>query len=880
MPRKDRPSASNKEEEAPAPRPRTRQQTAGSAGARVTTKAKSNAPSRKPAAPVNDDVAQEPASGRIKKKKAASSSATGRKRALTSGETPADAKKSKTGAQEAHRAGIVSVHDGEQAATEGDEEVAGTLGGLQDADHYEEGNGAEAAMEDDDDVVDGLKGLHVDEAAEHGATDEDSSEREATDASDDAMQPGSVMSLSDEEEEGYAAEEEEKGVARAPGGRKKGKAAARHIEEAIPKFVATSDSEGGDDPDTVDERNEGPPPSPPQRATTKSKRTRVQSDDTDSGVSRAELQPTLAKKKARPGDTRGDERSGSATQSDAVRKASSRPKPTPITKSSEAAKAQGNAAAGSALGSTHASKIVAETPKATPKTKPAASTPAAPKMKLAASTPAAPKTKPAASTPAAPKTTPAASTPAAPKKKPAASTPAAPKTTPAASTPAALKTTPAASTPAALKTTPAASTPAAPKTTPAASTPARSVTPAVASAAKPRRVAMHAGPGPKKRKQGPTVADHDEHVDSNEDALVQDAGDYNVEADEGNDQAAEGDEEYEDEEDEKETAGGGGLHAGASAGRRGQGGADEWPAYTNLAYTDNKVSRQHSQTPQIQQVITEANTKQIPRGLCWRHAMPTSPLIHDIVREALINAARACEQDDIERRLRADKSYAREMGSIATQGRCSTFRSETYKKAQEVDFSGLYKLDKLKSPEKIADAIAAVFKKPIVTFTYSGDPLLSKYEQSEPFCHVAIVAVLRVLFGSKKRYQPFPEELFESSYEEGEEAGELELPIAMVAYAATIVGAWLKQNQSGTFIKVSFSTTTFSGMYNDLLNELKRMKRETPEGFHDILNHLYMQVMGISIEENTDPSAVSQVEGTPVADFKNVGIKKKGRGGN
>ncbi|KAI0038047.1 hypothetical protein FA95DRAFT_1613676 [Auriscalpium vulgare] len=257
--------------------------------------------------------------------------------------------------------------------------------------------------------------------------------------------------------------------------------------------------------------------------------------------------------------------------------------------------------------------------------------------------------------------------------------------------------------------------------------------------------------------------------------------------------------------------------------------------------------------------------------------MPAVPLIYDIVREALINAAVECGQVEIEQRLRTDKPYARVMGSISTQGRCSTFRSESYKNALEVNFYQLYKLDKLKTQEKIADALAWLFMQPTITFTYSGDPLLQKYDKDEPFCHPAIAAVLVILFFSKKRYPMFPEDLFESSVEDGDEAGELELPMAMVAYAATIVGAWLKQYQSGLFIKVQFSTTIFSSMYNNLLNDLKRIKAANLLGFHSIMHDLYKQVMGISVEENVDPASAGP---SSEVDFKNVGIKKKGRRGN
>ncbi|KAI0039027.1 hypothetical protein FA95DRAFT_1612914 [Auriscalpium vulgare] len=850
-------------EENSTSRRRTRQQTAGEAARVATATRKPNARSKagnkaeeapslgdvaqhpaagrgmKQASTAEDaprlgDVAQQPAAGRSNKKK---TSGKGRKRAWTSGEAPADSKKPKTSA-----AGSVFNHERNEAATEG-EDVTDSRGAL-----VERDSDNEAAAEDDDAVVHGLETLHVDEANEAEALDSASEEGHVTDVSDVVMKPGSAGSLSDEEEEASAGAEEQdeqEVVVPAAGGRKKGKAAARNVVDAMPTFVATSESEVSDATGITKQAARSRSPPPREKSSKKSK-VRVQSDDTDSGASRAELQPTVAKK--------------------------AKPKPTPVVRASGAAQVQVVTTVRSST--SH--------PAAFPPVSHAAHTP----LDKDAQTPAASKTKSTAKSATAKAkapATPGATTPAAVD----AQTPAASKTkstaksaiakakapaTPGPTTPAAAKTKSAAKTKAPMTHVPA---------TPAAANTKQTATPAPS--LKPRRVAMHAGPGPKRKNGGAPVED-DSNAGCETPAIQEPVGDEGkLEAGDqvvgGHDDewAAEADDEEEEDdgrEDEKEGVGAGIGESGASsAGGGGYGHASEWPAFTNLVYADGKVSTLNSQTEQVHQVITEANTKQIPRTLCWRHAMPATPLIYDIVREALINAAVECGQVDIEQRLQADKSYARVMGSISTQGRCSTFRSESYKNAMEVNFYELYKVDKLKTAEKIADAVAGLFKLPMVTFTYSGDPLLQKYEKDEPFCHPAIAAVLRVLFFSKKRYPMFPEELFKSSVNKGEEAAELELPMAMVAYAATIVGAWLKQYQSGTFIKVQFSTTIFSGMYNTLLSDLKSIKAANLLGFHSIMHDLYNQVMGISVEENVDPAAAGV---SSAVDFKNVGIKKKG----
>ncbi|KAI0039050.1 hypothetical protein FA95DRAFT_1612895 [Auriscalpium vulgare] len=304
-----------------------------------------------------------------------------------------------------------------------------------------------------------------------------------------------------------------------------------------------------------------------------------------------------------------------------------------------------------------------------------------------------------------------------------------------------------------------------------------------------------------------------------------------------------------------------------------------WPESTNLVLLDGSkaLAGLTEQRPGVREVITEANTRQLPRVLCLNHCLPSATLLEDLSREALILAADARGEDDIAARLRAEKPYAKLMGSI-TRARATTFRSETAKKRAEVDFYALYRFDKLQTKEKIADAVADMFRpNNPMTFAFSGDPALGSYNAQEPFCHEAVIAVLQLIISNKKRYDAFPDEFFTSSIEEGDEADEREIPIAMVAYAATLVAASLKEYQTGVKVPANFTVDAYAGLYKTLMDELHRARAVNLTGFHAVTHFLYLSAKGLVVEDEEDPSLVQESKALMASaiDFAAVGSTLK-----
>ncbi|KAI0039904.1 hypothetical protein FA95DRAFT_1612201 [Auriscalpium vulgare] len=301
-----------------------------------------------------------------------------------------------------------------------------------------------------------------------------------------------------------------------------------------------------------------------------------------------------------------------------------------------------------------------------------------------------------------------------------------------------------------------------------------------------------------------------------------------------------------------------------------------WPQSTDLVLLDGSkgLAGLTEQRPSVRDVITEANTRQLPRVLCLNHCMPSGPLLEELSREALILAAEARGEEDIAARLRAEKPYASLMGAV-TRARASTFRSETAKKRTEVDFYTLYQFNKLQTKERIADAVASMFRpNQPMTFAFSGDPALGTYNAQEPCCHEAVIAILRLILLSKKRYDAFPDDFFTSSIEDGNGADELEMPIPMVAYAATLVAASLKEYQTGVKVAANFTVDSYAGLYKTLMDELHHARAVNLSGFHSVMHFLYLSAKGMVMDDNEDPSFVpeSSAPKASAIDFAEVTI--------
>ncbi|KAI0054722.1 hypothetical protein BV25DRAFT_1922434 [Artomyces pyxidatus] len=315
-----------------------------------------------------------------------------------------------------------------------------------------------------------------------------------------------------------------------------------------------------------------------------------------------------------------------------------------------------------------------------------------------------------------------------------------------------------------------------------------------------------------------------------------------------------------------------------------------------------KIGIMAIQMAPVKAVLKEANTIQIHRVLCWSHFMATDLTYRDeLVRKALIAAAKKLGQRQVEDRLREDLQYATRAGAIISpRDRMSSTRNEIKGRISR-SIAANYQFAKYGTKAKLAQGIAHITEAPVYRYIFPGDHIVrlatirrllpqllltnlqtSNYDKTALFCHEAIINSMRETYFKKKR---LPEKWYSSSISQGEEASELELPAPMVVFHAVATLACLKDYQTGSFISLPFLTadgddekagTSYGEAYKDHMTTLLNLKRTNLMAYHTLMHYLYMAVSGLVMEDDhTDPSSGAAGISNPEVDLANVGANLK-----
>ncbi|KAI0066769.1 hypothetical protein BV25DRAFT_1835722 [Artomyces pyxidatus] len=313
-----------------------------------------------------------------------------------------------------------------------------------------------------------------------------------------------------------------------------------------------------------------------------------------------------------------------------------------------------------------------------------------------------------------------------------------------------------------------------------------------------------------------------------------------------------------------------------------------------------KIGIMAIQMAPVKAVLKEANTIQIHRVLCWSHFMATDLTYRDeLVREALIAAAKKLGQRQVEERLREDLQYATRLGAIP-RDRMSSTRNEIKGRISRA-IAVNYQFAKYGTKAKLAQGVAHITEAPIYRYIFPGDHIVrpattrhllpqilltklqtSNYDKTALFCHEAIINSMRETYFKKKR---LPEKWYSSSITQGEEASELELPAPMVVFHAVATLACLKDYQTGSFISLPFLTAdgddekagaSYGEAYKDHMTTLLNLKRTNLTAYHTLMHYLYMAVSGLVMEDDhADPSSGAAGISNPEVDLANVGANLK-----
>ncbi|THH20200.1 hypothetical protein EW146_g1112 [Bondarzewia mesenterica] len=286
----------------------------------------------------------------------------------------------------------------------------------------------------------------------------------------------------------------------------------------------------------------------------------------------------------------------------------------------------------------------------------------------------------------------------------------------------------------------------------------------------------------------------------------------------------------------------------------------KWPSSTDVVKNNGKVLMTN-QTGAVRKVISLACTLYVPMFLCFDYAFPAPDARDANIFGALIDSAESLKATEISERLVADPDYVDLMATIPDE-RIPSFRNKFKRLGIEVIKDGAFSFHDIPDA-KFISTIAALLNNE--KYIFPGNALNGKFKFTQPFCHPSIAAVIRKAFfvpdPPSKPLATFAPDSFKSSISTGTEADEPELPRAMVALAATVVGSGIEEYQSGRVRKsIDFSYNSYGAEgkpYTTHMKLLNKMHKENVSGYHKIMHHIYVQATALSSGSSSSITSIN-----------------------
>ncbi|KAI0039174.1 hypothetical protein FA95DRAFT_1612786 [Auriscalpium vulgare] len=279
-----------------------------------------------------------------------------------------------------------------------------------------------------------------------------------------------------------------------------------------------------------------------------------------------------------------------------------------------------------------------------------------------------------------------------------------------------------------------------------------------------------------------------------------------------------------------------------------------WPANTDVVAPTGKQGHMAmgAQTERVKKVLRQAIKTELPIKLFFQNAYPQPLERPAFFRGVLVAAAEAIGDASIASRVRLDREYAAAISKIP-EARMSNLRGRL-KDAADAVVPGAYNINSF-PPDRHVRIMKWLLAEDEHLYIFPGDAKENTYDDSLPFLHEAILAVIRMVFFGPKAMAEFPPALFSG------EDGVLRLPAAMVAASAAAVEAGLRGYLLGRDpAQVDFAGNQFFRSYMDHMATFHDLKSESP-GTHDaLLARLFASVSGV--EDGNHAGAATAAVGT------------------
>ncbi|KAI0037964.1 hypothetical protein FA95DRAFT_1613738 [Auriscalpium vulgare] len=244
-----------------------------------------------------------------------------------------------------------------------------------------------------------------------------------------------------------------------------------------------------------------------------------------------------------------------------------------------------------------------------------------------------------------------------------------------------------------------------------------------------------------------------------------------------------------------------------------------------------------AQPATVTKVIQHANKHAMPEFICFKNAFPTQIERPPLLRQALLDAAKALGHVAIENKLREDPEYADSMARI-TDGRISNLRGKVKLVADQCVMNA-YELTTIPAARFVRHIHRLTDPQDhprMYTYPSNGAAANERFDTSRPYCHPAIITVLHNSFFGTKAAVRFNEK----KYQAAGTGDKPELPIAMVALASTAVYVALDCYSLGSQpTHLEFEANKYTGVYLEHVDVLEQIRLDNPVKFSALMAHLF-----------------------------------------
>ncbi|KAI0040840.1 hypothetical protein FA95DRAFT_1611468 [Auriscalpium vulgare] len=275
---------------------------------------------------------------------------------------------------------------------------------------------------------------------------------------------------------------------------------------------------------------------------------------------------------------------------------------------------------------------------------------------------------------------------------------------------------------------------------------------------------------------------------------------------------------------------------------------DEWPVSTN-AIPPPKGGRMTigDQPLDVQAVIREACAKEMPAAICFKNAFPLSDRREALLLDVLINSAKKLKKKNIVSRLEKDPAYVTLMCQVP-EWRISNYRLK-FKEAAEHIVQDRYELDAIDS-KRYVKIMKRVLRPKSRLYIFPGELPNMVFQKGGPFCHRAVIDVIRQAVFGPKASPRFPRAMYVALARNKKQRPELPRP--MVALACTAIDAGLCAYQLSPTVssKNDFKADVYTKVYDEHMARLRRLERKHPEAYHNLMADLYAFASGNDKSDN------------------------------